>query len=173
MFGLLTAGIIFTVQLSQSGCGIYSFNGGTIPDSIKTVKVNFIDNKAQYVNPQLSQQLTDKLRQKILSQTKLTQTNNTSEADYEIAGSITTYSVSTSGVSNQQAATNRLTVGAKISLTNHKEPLSSGKNPKDINVSRNFDFDARFSLAEAESRLTDNIITNLVDEIFNNIFSDW
>ncbi|MBI1342604.1 MAG: hypothetical protein GC171_06710 [Terrimonas sp.] len=169
---VLVTGVLF-FSLTLSSCKIYSFNQGRIPDSIKTIKINYIENKAQYVNPQLSPQLTDRLRQKILNQTRLTQTNNTSDAHYEISGSITSYTVTTAGISNQQTATNRLTVGAKITLINHLEPLVSGKNPRDINVSRNFDFDARYSLAQAEAELTDKIISNLVDEIFNNIFSDW
>ena len=169
-FLLLTGLSLITVN---TGCHIYSFNAGRIPDSIKTIKINYIDNKAQYINPQLSPQLTDKLRQKILSQTRLTQTNNSGEADYEISGAITSYTVSTSGISNQQTSTNRLTVGAKITLINHREPLVTGQNPKEINVSRNFDFDGRYSLAQAEAELTGTIITNLVDEIFNNIFSNW
>lgn len=156
-----------------SGCKFYSFNQGQIPDSIRTIKINFIENKAQYVNPKLSPQLTDRLRLKILNQTRLTQTNNTSEADYEITGYISSYAVSTVGAANQQVSTNRLTVGARITLNNRRSAPVSGKNPKEINVSRNFDFDARFSLAEAENALTESIITNLVDEIFNNIFSDW
>lgn len=157
----------------NTGCKFYSFNQGQIPDSIKTIKINFIENKAQYINPQLSPQLTDRLRQKILNQTRLTQTNNTGDADYELTGFISTYSVSTVGATNQQSSTNRLTVGAKITLNNRKSGPVSGKNPKEINVSRNFDFDATFSLAQAEAALTETIINNLVDEIFNNIFSDW
>lgn len=162
-----------SLEIMNSGCKFYSFNQGQIPDSIKTIKINFIENKAQYVNPQLSPQLTDRLRQKILSQTRLTQTNNTSDADYELTGFISTYSVSTVGATNQQSSTNRLTVGAKITLNNRKSGPVSGKNPKEINVSRNFDFDATYSLAQAEAALTETIISNLVDEIFNNIFSDW
>jgi len=170
---VIAIAVSFTFLLTNSSCGVYSFRSGRIPDSIKTIKVNYIDNRAQYINPQLSQQITDKLRQKIVNQTRLTQTNNTNEAHYEISGTITNYAVSTSGVANQQTATNRLTVGVKVTLVNHLSPLSQGKNPKEINVSRSFDFDASLSLPEAERGLTDQIVTNVVDEIFNNIFSDW
>jgi hypothetical protein len=67
-----------------SGCGIYKLNDATVPDSIKTVKINFIENRASYVNPQLSPRLTDRLRQKIIGQTRLTQTNG--QADWEVSG---------------------------------------------------------------------------------------
>ena len=142
----------------------------SIPSNIKTVYVHYIDNKARYTNPQLSPQLTDKLRQKIVSQTKLTQVNTDDNADYVITGSISQYDVTTSGISSQQVATNRLTVGVSLTLTDRK---NSDKQPKNISVSRSFDFSANVTLQAAEASLKDEMIRNLVDEIFNQIFSDW
>ena len=84
----------------QGTCRL-SLKDVSIPPEVKTVKVNFIENKARYINPQLSPRLTDKLRQKIINQTRLSQVSG--EADYEISGQITDYSVSTSGISNQRS----------------------------------------------------------------------
>lgn len=99
-----------------SGCGIYSFRDAVIPDNIKTIKIGFIENKARYVNPQLAPLLTDKLQQKIMSQTKLTRTNN-DDAHYQIFATITNYDPSqTVGVSSLQASTNRLTVTVHVIL---------------------------------------------------------
>ena len=57
--------------LYLSSCG-YSFKDVSIPPEIKTVRVQYIKNKARYVNPQLSPQLTERLRLKINNQTRLT-----------------------------------------------------------------------------------------------------
>lgn len=168
IFIFLTIFCIWIITSVNSGCGIYKMADISIPDSIKTVRVIFIDNKARYVNPQLSPQFTDKLRQKIVSQTRLTQVNNET-AHYEISGWISQYDVSTSAISGQQVATNRLTVGVHISLLNKL----SNELPKVFEVSRSFDFSASLTLAQAEARLTDEIIRNLTDEVFNRIFSDW
>jgi hypothetical protein len=151
----------------NSGCKIYRFKDVSIPDSIKTVKVNFIENRARYVNPQLSPQLTDKLRQKIVNQTRLTQTNG-DEADWEISGAVTDYSVSTAAISNQQNATDRLTVSVTVTLYDRLANKS-----KDYNVSHSFDFSASLTLQQAETQLSDEIIRNLTDEIFNQLFSNW
>lgn len=151
-----------------SSCNIYKFADVSIPDSIKTVKVNFIENNARYVNPQLSPQLTDKLRQKIVSQTRLTQVNN-DNAHYVISGKITDYSVSTSAISGQQVATNRLTVAVSINLRNNL----SNEPEQNYSVTRSFDFSASLSLSQAEANLIQEIIRNLTDEIFNRIFSNW
>ena len=158
---------------SFNSCGIYSFADVSIPDSVKTVRVNFFENRAQYVNPQLSPTLTDRVRQRIVIQTKLSQTNS-DNAHYDITATITNYSVSTSGISStennrRQAAMNNLNVGLTVTLRNQ---LNGGE-PQEFQISRSFPFDARFSLQAAESRLLDEMITNLTDDIFNRIFSNW
>lgn len=155
------------MMLGTSACKIYSFKNATIPPEVKTVKIGFFDNKARYVNPQLSPRLTDKVQQKITNQTRLTRTNS-DDAHYQINGSITDYSVSTSGISGQRVSNNRLTVMVHIvfknTLTNKTE---------EYDVSRSFEFSANLSLTQAEATLTDEIVRSLTDDIFNRIFSNW
>ena len=146
----------------------YSFNDTNIPENAKTVKVNFFPNKARYQNPQLSQQITERLRLKINNQTRLTNVQ-TDEADLDISGWISDYSVTTTGVSNQQAAINRLTVTVHVILKNRLDE----KGNIEADVSRNFDFAASLSLNQAEAQLGDVIVRNMVDEMFNRIFSNW
>jgi hypothetical protein len=158
--------LITAALLGNSSCGIYKFNDASVPDSIKTVKVNFIENRATYVNPQLSPRLTDKLRQKIIGQTKLIQTNN--EPDWEIDGTITQYSFSTSAITGQQAANNRLTVAVQMVLSDRK----ANKTEK-IDVSRSFEFKGNQSFQQAENDLAEEMIRTLTDDIFNKLFSKW
>jgi hypothetical protein len=159
---------LLAIIFAATGCFRYSFKEGSIPKEVKTIRVNFIENKARYINPQLSPQLTDKLRQKINNQTRLTQISG-DNADYDISGTITDYSFTTAGISNNQAATNRLTVTVHIKLLNRQD----AKKDVDADVSRNFDFDANISQQQAEAQLNESIIKNLSDEIFNRIFSNW
>lgn len=163
---LLTGFLSFLLSGIPAGCGIYKLNDASVPDSIKTVKVNFIENRASYVNPQLSPRLTDKLRQKIIGQTRLTQTN--AQADWEISGTITQYAFSTSAISGQQVATNRLTVGLNITINDVK----ANKTDR-YDISRSFEFRSNLSFQQAENSLGDEMIRTLTDEIFNRIFSKW
>lgn len=163
---LLTGLLSFLLSGIPAGCGIYKLNDASVPDSIKTVKVNFIENRASYVNPQLSPRLTDKLRQKIIGQTRLTQTN--AQADWEISGTITQYAFSTSAISGQQVATNRLTVGLNITIND----LKANKTDR-YDISRSFEFRSNLSFQQAENSLGDEMIRTLTDEIFNRIFSKW
>src|SRR6188768_2440864 len=105
--------------LLLSACGVYTFKDISIPPEIKTIRLHFIENKARYVNPQLSPRLTNRLQDKIVSQTRLSRTES-DDADWVVSGYISNYTVSTSGISAQQASTNRLTVGAHIKLKDNK-----------------------------------------------------
>ena len=154
-------------SLLNTGCGLYRFNDVSIPDSIKTIKVNFVENRARYVFPQLSPTLTDRLKQKINNQTRLTQTNS-ENAHYEVSATITDYSVSTSGIADRQAQTNRLTVGVAVKVANHL-----GNKTDEYNVSRSFEFPASSSLESVQNSLMDEMVRNLSDDIFNRIFSNW
>jgi len=151
-----------------SSCGVYSFKDVSIDyTKIKTIKIGFFENKARYINPQLSPMLTDKVQQKIVSQTKLTRTNN-DDANLQISGYISDYSVSTASISATQATSNRLNVGVHLVV---KNTVDNKTDEYDIN--RNFDFSANLSLQQAETQLQDEIIRSLTDEIFNRIFSNW
>jgi hypothetical protein len=165
-FKLVLVGMIMLVL---TGCGIYTLNDVSIDyTKVKTIKVFFIENKASYVNPQISPKLYDKLLQKITNSTKLTRTNN-DDAHYQVTATITGYNPSqTVGISAQQATTNRLTVTVHVVL---KKTLEN--KTEDFDISRSADFSANLSLQQAEGQLLDEMVRNLTDEIFNHIFSNW
>ena len=146
----------------------YSFKDVSIPIEVKTFRVNPLENKAQYVNTQLSPQLTERLRQKIISTTRLRQTND-DDAHYDISGYVSQYFTSTISITGSTSSGNRLTVGFHLIF---KNTLDEKKN-FEADLTRTFDYDAALSLSDAEARLNDDILKNLADEIFNKIFSNW
>ncbi len=162
--------LFFLVNTAFFGC--YSFRDVNLDPNVKTVRVQFIENRAAYVNPQLSPNLTDRLKQKIVNQTRLSQTNNENNAHWDISGEIREYSVTTAGITSangqSQTSINRLTVTVHIvKLDNLKSETV------EYDITRQFDFDANQSLQSAEARLLDEMIRNLTDEIFNRLFSNW
>lgn len=159
--------LLTTCVLILSSCRVYSFKDVSIPPEVKTVKIGMIDNKARYVDPQLAPQLRSRVEQKITGQTRLTRTNN-DDAHYQISGYISENNITTAGISSQQAATNRLTIGVHITFRN----TLTGKT-EEYDVSRNFDFSANLTRQQAETQLREEILRNLTDEIFNRIFSNW
>jgi hypothetical protein len=165
---------IMVVAFAFSSCKIsygLSEKVSSIPDSIKTLKILPFEPRSAYSNPQLSPNLTQSLRNKIVNQTKLTLTNS-DEAQWLITGEIRDYSVSTTGVTSangqQQSSINRLTVGIHVVINKRAENKTV-----EYDVSRSFDFSAKQSLQTAEAALLDEMVRNLTDEIFNKLFSDW
>jgi hypothetical protein len=163
------SGLVLFFACTIAGCGIYTLNDVSIDyTKVKTIKLFTIENKASYVNPQLSPKLYDKLSQKFVNSTKLTRTNN-DDAHYQVIATITGYNPSqTVGISAQQATTNRLTVSVHVVLKKTLENKS-----EEFDVTRNADFSANLSLQQAEGQLLDELVRNLTDEIFNHIFSNW
>jgi len=163
---------IFLLSYALTSCKVsYGFREkvSSIPDTIRTVRIMTIENRAPYVNPQLTPNLTDRLRNKITNQTKLTLTNS-ENAQWVISGEIRDYSVSTTGVTSangqQQSSINRLTITVHITINKQDKVV-------EYDVSRSFDFSATQSLQAAEASLLDEMVRNLTDEIFNQLFSNW
>lgn len=158
--------LLFT--LSFATCKYSTKDTAPIPAEIKTFRVNLFENKARYVNPQLTPQITEKLKQKIIGQTRLRQTNN-DDAHYDISGYLSDYSETTTGISGKTASTNRLNVTFHLIFKNN---LDQTKN-FEADVTSNYDFSAQLTLPQAESQLGDQIVKNVTDAIFNKIFSNW
>jgi len=161
-------GILLLLTCTYATCKYGFKDAAPIPPEVKTFRVNPLENKAQYVNTQLAPQLGERLKQKIIGTTRLRQTND-DEAHYDISGFVSQYYTTTTGVSNGQASGNRLTVGFHLIFKNRFDE----KKDFEADLSRNFDFPATQSLSQAESALNTEIVRNLVDEIFNKIFSNW
>ena len=165
---LLAACSLLLVTFSHATCKYSTKDTSPIPTEVKTFRVNYLENKARYVNPQLTPQLTEKLKQKIIGQTRLRQTNS-DDAHYDISGYLSDYSVTTTGISNQNASTNRLNVSFHLIFKNTLDQ----KKDFETDITNNYDFNAGLSLQQAEAQFADAIIKNLVDGIFNKIFSNW
>jgi len=146
----------------------YGFKDVSLPPEVKTFRVNYFENRAEYKNPQLSPQVTEKLKQKIIGTTRLQQTNG-DEAHYDINGFISAYYTSTTAISASNTSLNRLTATFHIIF---KNTLDEKKN-FEADVTYSVDFDANLSLSQVEQQKGDEISRNLTDAIFNKIFSNW
>jgi len=133
---LLISAVAFLLS-SCSTCKYGLKDSAPIPPEIKTFRVNYLQNKAQYVNTQLSPQLTERLKSKIINTTRLRQTND-DDAHYDISGYVSQYYTSTISISGNNSSGNRLTVGVHLVFKNQ---LDATKN-FESDLSRTFDFSA-------------------------------
>lgn len=151
-----------------SACWIYSFSGTSIDPSVKTITIDYLEYKALRVNPSLSNDLTEGLKEKFRKMTRLTQVDL--DGDLEISGEITGYDVRSQAVTAQEvAAQNRLTVSVKINYMNRIFP--------DEDFERSFsayaDYDSSLSLDAVEATLCEEIIEKLCEDILNATVANW
>ncbi len=152
------------------GCSIvnYSFSGTSIQADVKTVTINYFEYKALKVNPNLSNDLTEAMRDKFRKLTKLEQVEM--DGDLELQGEVTGYEVRAAAVTaNEVAAQNRLTVTVKLKFTNRKYP----EDDFEKSFSAYSDYDSNNSLDAVESTLCQEIIDKLVEDMFNASVAQW
>ncbi|MBR5353088.1 MAG: LptE family protein [Bacteroidales bacterium] len=162
--------LLFAVSLlTLGGCtGGYSFTGASIPAEAKTISITQFPNYASTVNPQLSQKLYDGLQQMFSSQTSLNVTSD--DGDLQITGEITDYSTRASSIgSDDNVATNRFTITIKVSFTNRFD----SKADFEQTFSRFKDYAASRDFSSVEQSLTDEIVTELCEDIFNKSVVNW
>jgi len=165
---LLLLTLLFAAILT-SGCKIkYGFTGAVPMVGVKTFSVDYFPNRARLVNPNLSQQLTDGLQEKLIRQTAYSQISE--NGDLEFSGQITEYEVRPMNIQEGDlAAQNRLTVGIKVKFTNNKDHGMDWEKT----FSAYEDFDSNQSLSDAEETLVAEIIKKLTDDIFNASIANW
>lgn len=160
--------ILLLTLLPLGGCGIYSFSGASIPPEAKTITIRQIDNNAPIVVPYLSQVLSDRMRDKFLAETGLRLAD--SEGDLLFEGSIIEYTVTPAAATgNETTSLSRLTIGVKISFESKINPDDDWEQT----FRRFADFDAARDLQAVEEQLINDIVRQLIDDIFNKAFVNW
>lgn len=160
--------IFLAISLATSGCKYYSFTGASIPPELETVSVEYFENRAPIINPSLSQDLTESLKDMFQSRTSLKLTNDIGDAHFE--GVIENYRTQPVSIqADEQANLERLTITVRVSYTNTADPELDFE----TSFSRYEDYDARTGLEAAEAELVDNIVSQLTEDIFNRAFVNW
>ena len=165
--------ISLTFLVLVSACGLtkvgYNFSGGSLSPEVESFSVQFFPNRARLVNPNLSNQFTEDLKEKFRSQTTL---NEIVDADGHInfEGEITGYQTRALDVTADDiSATNRLTITIKVRFTNEKEP----ENDFDKGFSAFADFDSTNQLSDVEESLVEEILEQIIDDIYNEAVVNW
>ena len=165
---LLRIAALAAVVALVGSCVIYSFSGTSIQPDVKTVTINYFEYKALRVNPSLSNDLTEGLKDKFRKMTRLTQVDE--DGDLEITGEVSGYDVRAQAVTAQEvAAQNRLTVSVKISFMNrkyHEEDFEKS-------FSAYADYDSNNSLDAVEATLCEEIVEKLCEDILNATVANW
>lgn len=158
----------FILLFSNSRCGVsYSLTGGSIPDWMRTVEVQYFENVSAMVFPTLSQNFTEGLKDRIRSQSRLSQVSSDGDAIFE--GRITNYSIAPAAVEagTERAALNRLSITVSVKYTNTRDEEAS--------YEQSFTQFEEFAgdIQAQEETLNQEIIKKLTEEVFNKAFANW
>lgn len=165
LYTLLTTAFLFIMN----SCGVkYGFTGGSIPEGMKTVNIQYFENIAPLVYPTLSQNFTEALKERIRNQSRLSQVNQDGDATFE--GFITDYTISPAAVEagTDRAAMNRMTITVKVSYHNKIKPEDDFEQP----FTRFKEFAGNLQSAQEET-LGKEIIQMLTEDIYNKAFANW
>ena len=166
----LLVAIFATIIVSISpSCKIsYSFTGANLSPDVKTFSVYYFPNRARLVNPTLSQNLTEQLREKLQRQTSLNEMSENGDIEFE--GQITGYEFRPMAVQKDDLSSQtRLTITIKVKYTNHKVP----EDDFETNFTAYEDFDSSLPISSVEDELTTAIIEKLTEDIFNATIANW
>lgn len=155
--------------LALGGCsGGYSFTGASIPPQAKTISVKTFPNYASTINPQLSQKLSDDLRNMFSSQTSLDVVGG--DGDLQVSGEITDYSTRTSAISSgDEASMIRFSITIKVKFVNRYDPDTDFEQ----SFTRYRDYNAQLNFSSVESSLMSEIVNELCEDVFNKAVVNW
>jgi len=160
--------LVLALAFVCQGCGIYSFSGASIPAEAKTVSVAYFPNHAQLVNPMLSNNFTNALRDAMTNQTTLDMVESGGDLSFE--GEITDYKTTPVAItSGQTAAMNRLTVTVQVRFSNRIDDTKDFES----SFSRYEDYPSDQDLNSVQESLTSTIVDQLVEDIFNKALVNW
>lgn len=152
-----------------TGCKVsYSFSGASISPDVKTISVQYFQNRASLVQPRLSQSLTDALIDKCRAETNLRFINDIGDVNFE--GEISDYNTRPLTVgADARAATNRFSITVRVKFTNAIQPDFSYEQT----FSRYADYPSNLDLSQVEDELSEEIIEMIVEDVFNQAFVNW
>ena len=162
--------LLVAMTVTLSSCLIsYRFNGASI-DYSKTQSISIADfpNNAALVNPNLSNALSEGIRDLYSRQTRLQVLRR--GGDMELEGEIVDYNLTPMAIAaNSMAAETKLTIVIKVRFTNNKAPEESFEKT----YSAFQTFDSSKLLTDVQDELCNQICAELTDLIFNATLGNW
>ena len=154
----------------MSGCSIsYSLNGASIDyNKTKTITIETFTNRAAYQWAPMAPMFNTTISDKYNNQTKLRQVRR--DGDLVLSGEITTYdqtnkSIAADGYSSMV----QLRMSVKVKFTNNK----NHEDDFDRTFSASREYDSSQQLSAVQEELVQQMIDDIVDQVFNATVAKW
>lgn len=162
--------VVFVCCLALCSCSIsYRFNGANINyQTTHTISIADFPNNAPMVNPTLSNNLSEGIRDLYQRQTRLQVLRR--GGDLELEGEIVGYDISQGAISvDSYASESKLTIRVSVHFTNNIHPEESF----DKTYSAYQTFDSSQLLTDVQDDLCATMITEIAENIFNDTVAKW
>lgn len=153
-----------------TACSVsYKLNGASIDyTKIKTIQIADFPNRAAYVWGPMAPTFNNQLKDQFASHTKLHQVKR--NGDLKIEGEITAYTQRNKSVSAEgYAAQTELAMTVNVRFTNNKDHHQDFERQFTATQS----YETTQSLAAVQQQLVQQMIDDLVDQIFNATVANW
>lgn len=148
----------------------YSFKGISIDPNVKTFSVRIFENLASSAPPTLAIDFTEKLKDKVRTETRLTLNNDT--PDVEFTGKIIDFRViPVAPKPGEVVAKNQLKINIRVGYVNNIDAKKGWPSERDFSFFAEFNSDQ--DLLNIQAQLIDDISKQLLEDIFNAAFNDW
>lgn len=166
----VSALLMIVVGATFPGCAYYSFTGATIPSHLYTIAIPLVEDNSTSPLPNLDDQLTERLVQRFVNQTRLSLESSESEANVLLTVRIDRYSNEPTSVGGEEQATlNRVSISAGVVYFDQIEN-------REI-IQRSFssfaEYDPLAEGLEGEQTAAAAVLDNIADDIFTAATSNW
>lgn len=162
--------LLLTAILVLTACSVsYKFNGASIDyTKTKTIQINEFPIRSSYVWGPMGPMFNNALKDEFANHTHLQQVKR--NGDMKIEGEITNYSQRNKSVSSEgYSAQTELTITVNVRFTNNADHNQDFE--KQFSASQSFE--TTQSLSSVQQELVEQIIDDLVDQIFNATVANW
>lgn len=163
--------VVILTALMLNGCAIsYKFNGASIDYSTtKSISVADFPNNAALVNPPLSNNLSESIRELYTRQTRLQVMHR--GGDLELEGEIIGYDLTPMSISaaDSYSSETKLTLTVRVRFINNVAPEESFERT----YSAYQTFDSSRLLTEVQDELCQTMITEIAENIYNDTVARW
>lgn len=162
--------LLLVLLLVLQACSVsYKFNGASINyQTTKSISIADFPNNAALVYPQLSNMLSETIRDQYVRQTRLQVL--TKGGNLELEGEIVGYELTPMAISaDSYASETKLTLTVKVSFTNNVAPEESFERT----YSAFQVFDATKLLTDVQEELCNTMVTEIAESIYNDTVARW
>lgn len=147
----------------------YSTRGGSMPEGAKTFSIQYAENQARIVEPNLSQEFTDAFKEYMQKNTNLVMVNSNAHIDFD--ATIVGYEPSTPStvVAGDQASQNKFSITVRVKYSCNIKP--------ELDFETSFTrfklYDVNAEFEEVRPVLTKEILDEILDDIYKRAFANW